>query len=141
MRIRHLLTFTLNLDIPSLKTLKEKTPEEVIHIIMDAPLLGSLGENVQLVNATAMLMGLIFEQIYPPRKLNTAMHELFSDPLGMKSTTFRPLSLFKKEVIAPTELCPWRNRLLQGEVHDESTSVFGERYLGASGLFSTAFDL
>lgn len=36
-----------------------------------------------------------------------------------------------------TELCPWRNRILQGEVHDENTYCLGG-VAGHAGLFGTA---
>jgi CubicO group peptidase (beta-lactamase class C family) len=38
--------------------------------------------------------------------------------------------------IAPTEQCPWRGRLLRGEVHDENASAFGG-VAGHAGLFGT----
>lgn len=49
-------------------------------------------------------------------------------------TTLRP-SLF-----APTEECPWRKKLLQGEVHDENTWAFGGVSTHA-GLFGSIDDL
>ena len=38
---------------------------------------------------------------------------------------------------AATELCPWRNRLLVGEVHDDNAHVLGG-VAGHAGLFATA---
>ena len=38
--------------------------------------------------------------------------------------------------VAPTEQCPWRGRLLRGEVHDENASAFGG-VAGHAGLFGT----
>lgn len=59
----------------------------------------------------------------------------------MNSTTFHP-EIFPKEKIAPTEYDEWRGRLIQGEVHDESTYTLQKKYyLGAAGLFSTVPDL
>jgi CubicO group peptidase (beta-lactamase class C family) len=42
----------------------------------------------------------------------------------------------KKEFVA-TEDCPWRKRVLQGEVHDDNAWTLGG-YSGHAGLFSTA---
>ncbi len=39
--------------------------------------------------------------------------------------------------VAPTEVCPWRGKLLRGEVHDENTWVLGG-VAGQAGLFGTA---
>lgn len=41
---------------------------------------------------------------------------------------------------APTEDCPWRERVIHGEVHDQNTFALGG-VAGHSGLFSTASDL
>jgi CubicO group peptidase (beta-lactamase class C family) len=38
--------------------------------------------------------------------------------------------------VAPTEVCPWRRRLLRGEVHDENASALGG-VSGHAGLFAT----
>jgi serine-type D-Ala-D-Ala carboxypeptidase len=44
---------------------------------------------------------------------------------------------FSKEEFAATEDCPWRKRVLQGEVHDDNAWALGG-YSGHAGLFSTA---
>ncbi|QJA05947.1 beta-lactamase family protein [Thermosulfurimonas marina] len=50
---------------------------------------------------------------------------------------FRPLEHgLPREKIAPTEICPFRKRLLRGEVHDENTWVLGG-VSGTAGLFGT----
>ncbi|RLB10767.1 MAG: serine hydrolase [Deltaproteobacteria bacterium] len=41
---------------------------------------------------------------------------------------------------AATEICSWRKRVIQGEVHDENAAILGG-YSGHSGLFSTADEL
>ena len=83
----------------------------------------------------------------------------FYGPLGLKRTFFRgtseeenpPWPPFKKggededsdrrrigaEEFAATEDCPWRKRVLQGEVHDDNAWTLGG-YSGHAGLFSTA---
>lgn len=65
--------------------------------------------------------------------------ELF-EPLEMKSTFFNPDESLKS-YCAPTELDNyWRNRLIQGEVHDETAAMLGG-VAGHAGLFSTVKDL
>lgn len=46
----------------------------------------------------------------------------------------------KRQEFAATEFCLWRNRLIQGEVHDENAFSVGG-YSGHAGLFSTANDI
>jgi CubicO group peptidase (beta-lactamase class C family) len=60
-------------------------------------------------------------------------------PLGMRHTGFRPAPALRRR-IAPTEIDPWRGRLLQGEVHDENAYALGGAAPHA-GLFGTAGDL
>ena len=43
-------------------------------------------------------------------------------------------------MIAPTEHCPWRKRVLCGEVHDDNAYAMGG-VAGHSGLFASAKDL
>lgn len=62
-------------------------------------------------------------------------------PLGLDDLFFiktDPARSGKK--IAVTELCPWRNLLLEGVVHDENAFVQGG-IAGHAGLFGTAADI
>ena len=47
---------------------------------------------------------------------------------------------YAKEDFAATEDCPWRKRVLQGEVHDDNAWTLGG-YSGHAGLFSTAEEI
>ncbi|MDR2748095.1 MAG: beta-lactamase family protein [Treponema sp.] len=60
-------------------------------------------------------------------------------PLGMDETGYRP-SPEKIGRIAPTEDCPWRGRMLRGEVHDENAAVMGG-VSGNAGIFSCVRDM
>ena len=48
--------------------------------------------------------------------------------------------IYRKELYAPTEECPWRKRLIQGEVHDENAWSLGGLSTHA-GLFGSIDDL
>lgn len=79
--------------------------------------------------------------------LDKAAHKYILQPIGMKSSSFIELAMIKrrgihpvKDRIAPTEECPWRRRVLCGEVHDDNAWAMGG-IAGHSGLFSTASDL
>ncbi len=60
-------------------------------------------------------------------------------PMGMRETRFLPSALWRTRT-APTEIDPWRQRQLRGEVHDENAFQLGA-VAGHAGLFSTARDL
>jgi serine-type D-Ala-D-Ala carboxypeptidase len=68
-------------------------------------------------------------------------------PLGLRSTGFIDLSQLRtrrlqpvEDMIAPTENCPWRKKILCGEVHDDNAYAMGG-VAGHAGLFSSARDL
>jgi len=71
----------------------------------------------------------------PSRTLATQFHRLASfftaEPLR-----FKPPRAWRTRT-APTEVDPWRGRLLAGEVHDENTWALGG-VAGHAGLFGTA---
>jgi CubicO group peptidase (beta-lactamase class C family) len=69
-----------------------------------------------------------------------AIRELFS-VLGMRDTQFRPGVHLKRKIV-PTEIDQWRGRIIQGEIHDESSWKLNEIIIpGAAGVFSTVPDL
>jgi CubicO group peptidase (beta-lactamase class C family) len=68
-------------------------------------------------------------------------------PLGLRHTDFVDLTRLRREhlepvpdAIAPTERCPWRRRILCGEVHDDNAWAMGG-VAGHAGLFATAADV
>jgi serine-type D-Ala-D-Ala carboxypeptidase len=68
-------------------------------------------------------------------------------PLGLRATGFIDLTQLRArrlqpvaEMIAPTENCPWRKRILCGEVHDDNAYAMGG-VAGHAGLFSSAQDV
>ena len=60
-------------------------------------------------------------------------------PLGMSDTRYLPPAAWLSR-IAPTEVDPWRQRHLRGEVHDENAAMLGG-VSGHAGLFSSGRDL
>lgn len=73
-------------------------------------------------------------------KLDQFCNEEIFIPLKMFNTYFNPPDSVKYR-IPPTEFDKyWRNKLIQGEVHDETSSLLGG-VAGHAGLFSTANDL
>ncbi|HEX2848634.1 MAG TPA: glycoside hydrolase family 3 N-terminal domain-containing protein [Chitinophagaceae bacterium] len=73
--------------------------------------------------------------------LDKYVQDSFYAKMNMATTGFRPLTRFAKERIVPTENDNFfRQQLLQGDVHDEGSAMFGE-VAGHAGLFSDAYDL
>lgn len=138
--IKHLLTYTLDLVVPSMSSLKDLSPDKIVETIEMAPLRRKPGSSFLYTNSTAMLMGLIINRIGGIRLDKLAQEKLFK-PLDMNRTTFQP-ETFGKENIPPTEIDDLRGGIVQGVVHDESTYILQPKYyLGFAGLFSTVPDL
>lgn len=84
------------------------------------------------------------------RSLDAFCHDRIFEPLGMKDTRFYPTTVDGIERpplpsallrrIAATENCPWRERIIWGEVHDPNAFAMGG-VAGHAGLFGTADDL
>jgi CubicO group peptidase (beta-lactamase class C family) len=103
------------------------------------------GERALYSDLGFMLLGAVIEAISGVTLDRFCQDRIFR-PLGMKNTGFVDLSLVRArrlqpitEMIAPTERCPWRKRVLCGEVHDDNAYAMGG-VAGHAGLFTSARD-
>ncbi len=83
-----------------------------------------------------MLAGAIVERVTHERLDAFAAREVFAR-LGMVDVGFGPVGGVP---VAATEDCGWRDRLLEGEVHDENATVW-DGVAGHAGLFGSAVGL
>jgi CubicO group peptidase (beta-lactamase class C family) len=80
------------------------------------------------------------------RRLDDVVRERITGPLGLAETFFVPLGEGAgmpdalRRRTAATENCPWRERILWGEVHDPNAWSMGG-VAGHAGLFASADDL
>jgi CubicO group peptidase (beta-lactamase class C family) len=93
-----------------------------------------------------MLLGELIELV-TRMPLDRFCHERIFRPLGLRSTAFIDLTALRArklapvtEMIAPTERCPWRKKVLCGEVHDDNAYAMGG-VAGHAGLFANATDI
>ena len=93
-----------------------------------------------------MILGEIIETVSGSKLDRFCQDRVFS-PLELRSTAFTDLTQpqtqrigSEKAMIAPTENCPWRKRILCGEVHDDNAYAMGG-VAGHAGLFSSARDI
>jgi CubicO group peptidase (beta-lactamase class C family) len=136
--LRMLLTHTSGL--PAWRPLfREVTSREQAFASVDTtPLEKAPGTAETYSDLGAILLTQIVESVYHERLDSLLQRRLFR-PLGMTSTGYLPPSSWQAR-IAPTELDPWRGRVLRGEVHDENAAIM-DGISGHAGLFSTAEDL
>lgn len=139
--IKHLLTYTIDIDVPAMSSLRNMSPDEIVNTISKARLKSPAGTKFVYANSTTLLIGLLLREL-TGKMIDDLAEEYFFKPLKMDRSTFHPLQILRKEEIAPTEICDWRNRPIQGEVHDESSFILQKKYfLGIAGLFSAAPDI
>ena len=93
-----------------------------------------------------MILGEAVE-VLTSNTLDRFCQERIFRPLGLRATGFVDLTQLRThhlqpvhEMIAPTENCPWRKKILCGEVHDDNAYAMGG-VAGHAGLFSSARDV
>jgi CubicO group peptidase (beta-lactamase class C family) len=86
-------------------------------------------------------------EIVSGNTLDRFCQERIFKPLALRATGFVDLTQLRtrrlqpvEEMIAPTENCPWRRKILCGEVHDDNAYAIGG-VSGHAGLFSSARDI
>lgn len=131
-RIWNLLTHTLDFRFSLGQVARADSP--VIETILAHPFKVPPGEIYVYSNSSSVLLTLALEQI-TGKKFQDLARELVFEPLGLESSSFN------NPDAAPTEYCPWRQRLIRGEVHDESASSLRPHITGAAGLFSNVPDI
>lgn len=104
------------------------------------------GKTVVYSDLGFMLLGEAVEEV-SSLQLDRFCHERIFKPLGLRSTSFIDLSLVRTrrlvpvtDMIAPTERCEWRNKILCGEVHDDNAYAMGG-VAGHAGVFASAADV
>jgi CubicO group peptidase (beta-lactamase class C family) len=112
--------YTLGLDRPTLlarvlHTPLERAPGGIVYSDLGFIVLGHILERVFQQSLEVQARALY-------ARIGLEEHVAFTPPAGAP--------------IAPTEVCPWRSRLLRGEVHDENAASLGG-VAGHAGLFAT----
>ena len=125
------------------------TPEaraSVIDRTVRSALVHEPGEAAVYGDLDFIVLGAVVEAVGGQR-LDDFCRERIFEPLEMADTFFIPIERDAQSLheptrrrIAATENCPWRDRILWGEVHDPNASVMGG-VAGHAGLFSTIDDV
>jgi len=136
--VRHLITHQSGL--PGWRPVYKEatTPEQAIKLVIETPLDTAPGVRMVYSDLGAILLAQIVQRVTGQR-IDAYAHDHVFGPLKMNDTQYLPdKSLLPR--IAPTEVDPWRQRLVRGEVHDENAFAMGG-VSGHAGLFSTARDV
>jgi CubicO group peptidase (beta-lactamase class C family) len=136
--IRHLLTHSSGL--PAWRPLYKEAedPASAMALAIATPLDTAPGVRMVYSDLGAIILGEVVARV-TNHKFDEWVDEVVFKALGMRETMFRPPTRLRDR-IAPTEIDPWRQRHLRGEVHDENAFALGG-VSSHAGLFSTATDL
>lgn len=162
MTVRHLLTHSSGYPdvIPFYRRIQEADRAEragimgtraaaqlVYNDIFRARLDNMPGKAVKYSDVGFILLGDVVEVVSGGKTLDRLATEKIISPLKLRDSGFIDLSQLKRsglepvtERIAATADCPWRKRVLCGEVFDQNAWVMGG-VAGHAGLFSTATDV
>ncbi|HIJ72549.1 MAG TPA: DUF1343 domain-containing protein [Candidatus Hydrogenedentes bacterium] len=135
---RHLLTHTAGLPSGMPLYAHATTLDEMLQRISEAALENEPGTARRYSDAGFIILGKLVELAGRDSLDGFCRRRVFG-PLGMSHTAFRPPAEWVGRCAA-TERCPWRGRIMVGEVHDENAYAIGG-VAGHAGLFSTAKDL
>ncbi|MBU0680992.1 MAG: beta-lactamase family protein [Proteobacteria bacterium] len=117
----------------------QERKKELLRLVLAEPLDFLPGTKAVYSDLGFILLGLIVET-KAELNLEDAVRKYVYEPLGLDDKLlFNP----KEKGIATfaaTEQCPWRQRLLRGEVDDQNTWVIGG-VSGQAGLFGTGKDV
>ncbi|MBI9089756.1 MAG: serine hydrolase [Desulfobacterium sp.] len=108
-------------------------------LIINEPLVHESGK-VELYSDLGFILLAWVTEILSNSRLDRHVADKIYGPLGLDRLGFREVGTPLEKGVAATENCPWRNRVLKGEVHDDNAwSVGGIE--GHAGLFGTAFQV
>jgi len=120
--------------------------EFVLERVLRSALVHQPGEAAVYGDLDFIVLGAVVEAV-AHRPLDQFAAERVFGPLGMRDSFFvRPgdgvpgLPEAVRRRVAATENCPWRGRIVWGEVHDPNSSVMGG-VAGHAGLFASADDV
>jgi CubicO group peptidase (beta-lactamase class C family) len=159
--VRHLLSHSSGLPpyepfyLKLIELPQEERRNELLSMLLKTPLDAAPGTAANYSDLGYMLLGLILEGLMGERLDSCAQNFLF-DRLGIDELQFCPIDKAELEEepkwdlhagganrrdpgsrYAATQLCPWRKRILLGEVDDENAWCLNG-VAGHAGLFGTA---
>ena len=113
----------------------------VFRAVRDTPLVCAPGTETRYSDLGFILLGELLELLEGDRLDRLCETQLFA-PLGLQRTFFvhlddpLPQARLPQTAFAATEDCPWRGRMVCGQVHDENGYLL-RGVAGHAGLFST----
>lgn len=147
MTVAHLLTHISGLpawrpfyrEIPMHKVGTPEARSHVVSACLQEPIFRAPGSQCEYSDLGFILLGEILQEAWG-KNLDELFDEKIAKPFGLKETFFVSIQKRRTARFSPTEDCPWRGRVVKGEVHDQNAFAMGG-VAGHAGLFSTTQDI
>jgi CubicO group peptidase (beta-lactamase class C family) len=106
-------------------------------LLVQEPLISPIGKTVSYSDLGFMILAWVVESVSDQRLDHFVADEIYR-PLGLDNLFFISRKLTEtRGPFAATENCPWRKKVIEGQVHDENADMVGG-IEGHAGLFGTA---
>ncbi len=115
----------------------EKRNQTLKNLLVETPLAYFTGTKTVYSDLGFMILRMVVEKVSKKRFDLFVVDEIYK-PLGIKDLFFIDIKKKINRDFAATEICPWRNKMLSGAVHDDNAYAIGG-VDGHAGLFGTAF--
>lgn len=131
-------------EIPNRLIGTEEAKKIILESISFEPLIYKTGSKSLYSDPGFVLLGALLEQLYKS-PLQRLFEERIANKANMLHSFFvpmavKPLTPIPDRRFAPTEDCPWRQKVIHGDVHDQNCYAMGG-VAGHAGLFSTTEDI
>ena len=113
--------------------------DELLTAAFSVRLTADPGTRAEYSDIGFIILGIALERLADESLDSYCQREIFG-PLGMSHTTFNPAAAQRSSIPPTVDDWEFRNRIVQGEVHDENASALGG-VAGHAGVFSNAEDL
>ncbi len=137
--IRMLLAHSSGLPAYEKLFLEAKNRDELLAAAFATQLTADPGTRTEYSDIGFIILGIALERLAEEPLDSFCRREVFG-PLSMLHTAFRPLAAWHDSIPPTVDDRTFRQRIIQGEVHDENASVMGG-VAAHAGLFATASDL
>jgi CubicO group peptidase (beta-lactamase class C family) len=119
---------------------KELRREALRKHLVQEPRINPIGKTVLYSDLGFMILAWIVEHVAQRRLDHFVVDEIYQ-PLKIDHLFFIPHNIIDhRGTVAATENCPWRRKILEGQVHDENAYAVGG-IEGHAGLFGSAGDI
>ncbi len=113
--------------------------EKLVQLILREPLAYTPGSTCVYSDFGFIILGVIIEKV-TGETLEDSFKKYVTEPAGLsRDILYMPSGKMSRDrkLFAATEDCPWRGRIIRGEVHDEHSWLMGG-VSGHAGLFGRA---